>query len=53
MPHQPLTFILAAAKVTGSHPGPAFYTQWVLIIGAIIGVPIYVVRLVRDRSKRR
>ena len=53
MPHQPLTAVLAAAKVTGSHPGPAFYAEWVLIIGAIIGVPIYIVRLMRDRRKRR
>lgn len=52
MPHQPLTAVLAAA-VTGSHPGPAYYTKWVLIIGALIGVPIYAVRLVRDRRRRR
>jgi hypothetical protein len=53
MPHQPLTAVMAAAKVTGSHPGPAFYAEWVLIIGAIIGLPIYIVRLMRDRRKRR
>ena len=52
MPHQPLTLVLAAS-ITGSHPGPAYYAEWVLIIGAIIGVPIYIVRMMRDRRQRR
>jgi hypothetical protein len=49
MLHHPL----AAAQVTGSHPGPAFYMLWALIIGAVIGAPIYVAHLVRERRKRR
>ncbi|WP_194894307.1 hypothetical protein [Catenulispora pinisilvae] len=53
MPHQPLTAVLTAAKVTGFHPGPAFYAEWVLIIGAIIGLPFYITRLVRDYRKRQ
>lgn len=53
MPHQPLTAALAAAKVTGSHPGPAFYAMWVLVIGAMIGLPFYITRLVRDYRKRQ
>ena len=53
MPHQPLIAVLAAAKVTGSHLGPAFYAEWVLIIGAIIGLPFYITRLVRDRKRQR
>ena len=52
MPHQTLTAVLAA-YTTGSHPGPAYYAFWALIIGAIIGGPIYVVRLVRTRRNRR
>lgn len=53
MPHQPLTAVLAAADTTGFHPGPAYFAFWALIIGAAIGGPIYVVRRVRDRRKRR
>lgn len=53
MPHQPLTAVLAAADTTGFHPGPAYFAFWALIIGAIIGVPIYLVRLVRNRRNRR
>ena len=53
MPNQPLTAVLAASTTTGFHPGPAFFVEWILIIGAIIGAPFYIVRLVRDRRKRR
>jgi len=53
MPHQPLTAVLAAAKVTGSHTGPAYYIFWALIIGAIIGLPFYITHLVRDHRKRQ
>ncbi|MDH6579079.1 hypothetical protein [Kitasatospora sp. MAP5-34] len=54
MPHQPLAAVLAAADTTtGFHPGPAYFVLWALIIGAIIGGPIYVVRLVRNRRNRR
>jgi TctA family transporter len=53
MPHQPLTAVLAAATTdTGSHPGPAAFVLWALIIAAIIGTPVYVVRQVRERRKR-
>lgn len=55
MHHQlPLTSALAAAgTVTGSHPGPAYYAFWVLVIGAVVGAPIYAVRKVRAYLKRR
>lgn len=53
MSHQPLAAVLAAADTTGFHPGPAFFVFWALIIGAVIGVPIYAVRLVRNRRNRR
>lgn len=53
MPIQPLTAVLAASTTTGFHPGPAFFMEWILIIGAVIGAPVYVVRLVRDRRRRR
>jgi hypothetical protein len=53
MSQQPLTAVLAAADTTGFHPGLAFFVEWALIVGAVIGTPVYVVRLVRDRRKRR
>lgn len=54
MSHQPLTTVLAAADTTtGFHPGLAYFALWALVIAAIIGVPIHVVRLVRDRRKSR
>jgi hypothetical protein len=53
MPHQPLTAVLAAAETTGSHPGPAYYAFWALIIGAVIGLPLYITRLMRDYRKRQ
>ncbi|WP_161790108.1 hypothetical protein [Streptacidiphilus carbonis] len=53
MSQQPLTSALAASTTTGFHPGLAFFVEWALVIGAIIGVPIYVVRLVRNRRKSR
>lgn len=53
MPHQPLAAVLAAADTTGFHPGPAYFAFWALIVGAAIGGPIYVVRLIRNRRKRR
>ncbi|MCC9310827.1 hypothetical protein LN042_27785 [Kitasatospora sp. RB6PN24] len=53
MPNQPLTAVLAASTTTGSHPGPAYFALWALVVGAVIGGPVYVVRLVRDRRKRR
>ncbi|MEV0407298.1 hypothetical protein [Actinoallomurus sp. NPDC050550] len=54
MPHQPLAAVLAAANdTTGFHPGPAYFVFWALVITAIIGAPIYVVRLVRNRRKSR
>ncbi|MEY9968840.1 hypothetical protein ABIA33_006927 [Streptacidiphilus sp. MAP12-16] len=54
MSQQPLTTVLAAANTTtGFHPGLAYFALWALVIGAIIGVPIYVVRQVRDRRNRR
>lgn len=53
MSQQPLTAVLAAAHTTGSHPGPAYFVFWALVIAAIIGAPIYVVRLARNRRKIR
>ncbi|GAA1966199.1 hypothetical protein [Catenulispora subtropica] len=53
MLHQPLTTVLAAASVTGSHPGPGFYAEWVLIVGAVVGAPVYFVRRARGRRRRR
>lgn len=53
MSYQPLTAVLAAAKVTGSHPDLALYMKWVLIIGAIIGLSFYITRLVRDYRRRQ
>lgn len=38
MPHQPLTLVLAAST-TGSHPGPAFYAEWILVIGPSSAFP--------------
>ncbi|MFJ9714018.1 hypothetical protein [Streptomyces sp. NPDC101234] len=49
MSQQPLTALLSAADTTGFHPGLAFFVEWALVIGAIIGGPIYVVRRVRNR----
>jgi flagellar biogenesis protein FliO len=52
MTHQPLAAVLAASTTdTGFHPGPAFFVFWALVVVAIIGAPIYVVRLVRNRRK--
>ncbi|MFE0459053.1 hypothetical protein ACFW1A_07285 [Kitasatospora sp. NPDC058965] len=53
MSQQPLAAVLAAADTTGFHPGLAFFVEWALIIGAIIGGPIYAVRLMRNRRNRR
>ncbi|WP_225850890.1 hypothetical protein [Streptomyces sp. HPF1205] len=54
MSHQPLTAAVAAANTTsGFHPGAAYFAFWALIIGAVIGTPIYVVRLIRNRRKYR
>jgi hypothetical protein len=53
MHHQPLAAVLAAANTTGFHPGPAYFVFWALVIAAVIGAPIYVVRLVRNRRQRR
>lgn len=57
MPHQPLTAVLAAVlaagTTTGFHPGPAYYAYSAAIIGAVVGVPVYVVRRVRDHCRRR
>ncbi|WP_441250496.1 hypothetical protein [Kitasatospora sp. McL0602] len=53
MPQQPFTAVLAAADTTGFHPGLAFFVEWAVVIGAIIGTPIYVVRQVRNRRKDR
>ncbi|WP_369185544.1 hypothetical protein [Streptomyces sp. Y1] len=53
MPQQPLTAALAAADTTGFHPGFPFFAEWALILGAAIGVPLYVVRLLRDRRRSR
>ncbi|MEV5505770.1 hypothetical protein [Streptomyces orinoci] len=53
MHHQPLATVLAAANTTSSHPGPAYFVFWALIIAAVIGAPVYVVRLVRNRRQRR
>ncbi|MEU9246847.1 hypothetical protein [Streptomyces sp. NPDC048385] len=53
MSQQPLAAVLAAANDTGSHPGPAYFVFWALVIAAIIGAPIYVIRLVRNRRNCR
>jgi TctA family transporter len=54
MPNQPLAAVLAAADTTtGFHPGPAYFVLWALIICAVIGAPIYLVRLLRNRRNRR
>ncbi|WP_433171382.1 hypothetical protein [Actinoallomurus sp. CA-150999] len=53
MPHQPLAAVLAAADTTGFHPGPVYFVFWALVIGAVIGAPIYLVRLLRNRRNRR
>ncbi|MDH6115808.1 flagellar biogenesis protein FliO [Kitasatospora sp. GAS204A] len=54
MSQQPLTTVLAATNTTtGFHPGLVYFVFWALVIAAIIGAPIYVVRLVRDRRKSR
>ncbi|GAA1230975.1 hypothetical protein GCM10009665_21720 [Kitasatospora nipponensis] len=53
MPHRPLTAVLATADTTGFHPGPAWFVFWALVIGAVVGTPVYVVRLVRNRRNRR
>ncbi|MFJ5301593.1 hypothetical protein [Streptomyces sp. NPDC088350] len=53
MSHQPLTAVVAAANTTtGFHPGPAYFAFWALIVGAAIGGPVYVVRLIRNRRNR-
>ncbi|MFB7508210.1 hypothetical protein [Streptomyces broussonetiae] len=53
MHHHPLAAVLAVANITGFHPGPAYFVFWALVIAAIIGAPISVVRLVRNRHQRR
>ncbi|MDH6143986.1 MULTISPECIES: hypothetical protein [Kitasatospora] len=54
MSQQSLTALLAASPAdTGFHPGLLAFVYYGLIIAAIIATPIYVVRLVRDRRKRR
>ncbi|WP_181801851.1 hypothetical protein [Streptomyces shenzhenensis] len=53
MPHQPLTAVAAAADTTGFHPSPAYFVFWALVGAAVVGAPVCVVRLVRDRRDRR
>ena len=53
MTNETLNFVLAASTTTGFHPGVTFFALWAVVIGAVIGVPIYIVRVVRDRRKRR
>lgn len=47
--HHQLATALAAAQVTGSHPGPAYFAVWAVVAAAVIGGPVYLVRLVRNR----
>ncbi|MFC1403541.1 MULTISPECIES: hypothetical protein [Streptacidiphilus] len=53
MTNQTLDFVLAASTTTGFHPGVTFFALWAVIIGAVIGVPIYVIRQRRERRDRR
>ncbi|WP_181799301.1 hypothetical protein [Kitasatospora acidiphila] len=53
MTDQTLNSVLAASTTTGFHPGFTFFALWAVVIGAIIGAPFYIARLVRERRKRR
>ncbi|WP_169317363.1 hypothetical protein [Actinacidiphila oryziradicis] len=54
MPYQTInTSIMLAAYTSGSHPGPPYYIEWIVICAAIVGLPVYLVRLLRARRNRR
>ncbi|MFJ9909416.1 hypothetical protein ACIRVK_42490 [Streptomyces sp. NPDC101152] len=53
MPHQTITAaLLSAGHISGSHPGPAYYAEWIIVVGAVIALPIYAVRRLRNRRNR-